>query len=493
MAPSPAPDWFRRLQAGDGALSVYLMGIGGAGLAPLACILQEQGFQVAGSDIRATPSTRGLAARGIRVNAVQTPDYLSGLPPERRPQVILQSSAVPDSNPEGRWARAAGIPCVNRAAFLPALLAERRVVAVAGTHGKTTTTAMLVQLLLGAGLDVGYVVGASLADLPAGRAGTHELFVIEADEYDGMFLGLDPYGAVVTSLEWDHPDCFPTEQACAEAFGAFLARVAPRGFVIYNRDHDRLRAWAETQAGSARRMEAFGYAAGAGWILQSAPRGGQHGRAAFALTSAADADAYSFRLPVHGRYNHANAAAAWLAACALGVPPRAAAQGLQAFQPVARRFQLRGERRGALVYDDYAHHPSAVRAVLEAARERFPQARLWAVFQPHTFSRTAALLDAFADAFAPADRVLILPTFAARETARAGQDGQALWRVVRHAHAAYCDGREAAWNLLAPRLGRNDVVVVMGAGDCYKLSSRLVEARAGDGRPRTAAETAPCA
>ena len=490
MKHSQVPDWFRRLQAGDAALSVYLMGIGGAGLAPLACILQEQGFQVAGSDLRASQATRGLAARGIRVNAVQTPDYLSSLPPERRPQVILHSSAVPDSNPEWRWARAAGIPCVNRAAFLPALLAERRVVAVAGTHGKTTTTAMLAQTLLGAGLDIGYVIGAPHADLPSGRAGTHDLFVIEADEYDGMFLGLDPYGAVVTSLEWDHPDCFPTEQACAEAFFAFLARVAPRGFVIYNRDHDRLRAWAETQAGSTRRMEAFGYAAGAGWTLQSAPVRG-HGQSAFALTSAADA--HSFRLPVHGRYNHANAAAAWLAARALGVPPRAAAQGLQDFKPVARRFQLRGACRGALVYDDYAHHPSAVRAVLEAARERFPRARLWAVFQPHTFSRTGALLDAFADAFAPADRVLILPTFAAREAARAGQDGHALWRVVRHARAAYCDGREAAWALLAPCLGRNDVVVVMGAGDCYELSNRLVDARAGDGRPRATSETDPCA
>ncbi len=461
--------WSRMLRDRDPSLHVYLMGIGGAGLSALACVLHEQGFRVSGSDMQASAVTARLEQQGIPVVQGQTEEHLARLVPTQRPHVVVYSSAIPDSNREWRQAMAMGLPLVNRATFLPALLAERQVVAVAGTHGKSTTTAMIVQMLLHARRDPGYIIGSAHARLPSGHAGSEPLFVIEADEYAGMFLGLHPHLAVVTAMDWDHPDCYPTPAAMQAAYAQFLAQVAEQGTIVYNRDDPNLQAWAAAQDPGDRRLSSFGQEAQADWRVQPVP--GQP--TAFRL-GCAEGQHHVVRLPIPGLYNQYNAAAAWLAVRAAGLSPGQATAGLETYTPLHRRFQIRGEFARITIVDDYAHHPRAVTAVLGAARRHKPAARLWAVFQPHTFSRTQALLAEFAVAFAAADRVIVMQAYAAREQPDAGLGGDALAQAIRHPHVTYCHTHAAALACVTQEAAAGDLVMVMGAGDCWRLSDMLI-------------------
>lgn len=465
--------WARRLRARDTSLHIYLMGIGGAGLAPLACIVQEMGFRVSGSDLHPGPTITALRARGIPVILEQTAQHLQSLASAQRPHVILYSSAVPETNPEWQQAGVLKIPRVSRATFLPALLAGRRVIAVAGTHGKSTTTAMTVHMLQAAGLDAGFVIGAAHPSLPSGRAGTHDIFVIEADEYGGMFLGLQPHIAIATSLDWDHPDWYPTEQDLCAAFAQFFGRVTADGVIIYNRDARHLQRWGDTGRPGTAQSLSFGQTPDADWILH--PAADCAGLSTFTLVSARDGTAYQMALSTHGRLNQLNATAAWLAASAAGVCPVQASRYLRTFEPLLRRFQFRGTGSGVDVFDDYAHHPNAVRATLQALRARAPHSRLWAVFQPHTYSRTRALLDSFAQAFDLADQVVIMPTYAAREQPQAGLGGRALAQALHHDRTVYCPSHQDTLDFLVRHTQPGDTVMVMGAGDCWQLSNRLME------------------
>ncbi len=458
----------------DPSLRVYIMGIGGAGLAPLAMVLQDMGIQVSGSELRSTASTMDLQERHIPVNIGQSAEHLQGLLEARRPHVVLHSSAVPETNPEWRQAASMGLPLVTRARFLPALLAERDVVAVAGTHGKSTTTSMLVQLLKAAGREPGYVVGASSHRLKAGQAGKEKLFIIEADEYDGMFLGLAPSGAVVTSVEWDHPDCYPTPGDLHLAFEAFLKQVDPQGFVIYNGDNEFLRTWQNSQTATSRAHISFGLAPERDWILL--PKEPDSLKAStFDFVSHNRSVKFSGKLPTAGVFNQFNAMAAWLAACQVGAKPEEAVNFLEGFQPIKRRYEYRGSPGGIHLVDDYAHHPSAVRHTLAMAKGQRGESQIWAVFQPHTYSRTAALIGEFAKSFEFADRVVILPTFAAREVPADGMDGWELFRALSHSAAIYCASFDAAFDLLRDEANPGDTVVVMGAGDCITLTNRMLE------------------
>ena len=224
--------WQDRLANRDQTLGVYLIGIGGAGLSAIATVLLEQGARVAGSDRQASAATQRLQELGARVVIGQAAENLTDLPPDTRPDVVLISSAVDGQNPERRAAEDLGIPVVKRSEFLPALLANRRVIAVAGAHGKTTTTAMIVHVLRSGGVDCGYIVGSDVPGYGNGAAGTAPEFVIEADEYDRMFLGLRPAVAVITNVEWDHPDCYPTPASFRRAFMQFTDGVDRDGLVI---------------------------------------------------------------------------------------------------------------------------------------------------------------------------------------------------------------------------------------------------------------------
>ncbi len=490
-----APPWARMLRARHPELQVYIMGIGGAGLAPLAMVLQDLGVQVSGSELRQSATTERLQARGMQVTMGQTPEYLRGLDVIRRPDVVLHSSAVPESNPELQQAAAMELPRVTRSEFLPALLAQRDVLAVAGTHGKSTTTSMLVQVLKALGREPGYIVGAISNQMEAGQAGSEKLFVIEADEYDGMFLGLTPMGAVVTSVDWDHPDCYPEPEDLHAAFASFLDRIRPGGFVIYNGDSPFLQAWLDTRQGAPLTPVSFGLEPERDWVVQPRNPNSIQG-STFDITARDGTARFAGRLQTAGVFNQCNATAAWLAACQVGAMPTETVRLLWRFQPIRRRYEHRGSPGGVHLFDDYAHHPTAVRQTLDMARSQLPHATLWAVFQPHTFSRTAALLPEFAVSFGAADRVVILPTFAAREAPADGKDGRHLYRALAHKAATYCESQDAAVALLQDELRPGDSVVVMGAGDCVALTTRLLatltETQLGPGKRKSAlAATAP--
>lgn len=465
--------WQARLRDQDTTLRIHLLGIGGAGLNAIAQVLHEQGFVVSGSDRQAGPTTQRLADRGLRIFTAQTAANLTELTKTERPDVVLISSAVAADNPERQAAEALGIPVVKRDDFLPVLLADRQLIAVAGAAGKSTTTAMIVTVLRDAGLDVGYIVGAELPGYGNAAAGQHSLFVVEADEYDHMFLSLRPTVAVVTNVVWDHPDCYPTPESFWQAFKQFVDSVPWNGLVITCAD----------DLGAERLYEARVTAPGPCWIT-------------YGLEDYADVQAYHLRnegeiqraellwwhapkgelvLQAPGAHNMRNALAALAVASYCDIPMRAAVASLAAFQGTGRRFEVKGEIGGVVVIDDYAHHPIKVRATLAAARSRYPTRRIWAILQPHTFSRTRHLLADLADAFVDADRVLVTDIYAAREVDDGSIHAHDIVAASVHPHMSYVGGLADTAERYLTQAQPGDVVVVMGAGDSTKLTELVLD------------------
>ena len=473
MAPnraSPA-DWRTRLAAGDVGLHVHLIGIGGAGLGPIALVLMELGMRVSGSDRQSNLRTQELADAGARIFDAQEAANLRG-PAAVLPDVVLISSAVDAANPERRAAEVAGLPVVKRAEFLPALLAGRRVIAVAGTHGKSTTTAMIVRTLRAAGIDAGYIIGTDLPGYGSAAAGSTPHFVIEADEYDHMFLGLVPAVAVITNVEWDHPDCFPTADAFYRAFADFVAGVQRDGLlIICSDDPGASRLYAERSAeGPSWLTYGFDLAADLNALNPVVlPDGGTRVDVAERGTPAA-----ALTLQVPGRHNVLNALAALAVAEHCGVSPAQARLSLAAFGGTKRRFEFKGEAAGIAVIDDYAHHPTEVQATLSAARGRYPERRIWAVLQPHTYSRTERMLDAMARSFADADRVLVTDIYAAREVEDGGVHASRLVAASPHPAMEYVGSLAAASARLAAAVEPGDVVITLGAGDGYRVGEELL-------------------
>jgi UDP-N-acetylmuramate--L-alanine ligase/UDP-N-acetylenolpyruvoylglucosamine reductase len=459
---------------------VHLIGIGGAGLSAIATVLLEQGYTVSGSDLRASPATERLAGRGAVVFIGHAAEHLGGA------EVVLVSSAVPEGNPEVAEARRRGIPVLKRAEWLGHMMAGKRGVAIAGTHGKTTTTAMIAMLLRDAGLDPTFIVGGDISQSGLNAAaGGGDAFVVEADEYDRTFLGLQPEIAVLTTVEWDHPDCYPTPDSMLAAFREFLDRVPPRGLVVACGDDPGVRSLLEDRPihpsrGNAGRLDSgpafqrYGLGEDNDWRainLESNARGGYD----FDVWRSDDAASIGrVSLAVPGIHNAKNALAALVVADRLGVSFGQAAASLARFAGVGRRFEIKGEVQGILVVDDYAHHPTEIRATLAAARARYPARAIWAVFQPHTYSRTRALLDDFAGAFADVDHVVLVDIFAAREADDGSISSRDILDHMRHPDATYVGDLAAAAGWLAGRLRPGDVLITLGAGDGYRVGEMLI-------------------
>ena len=465
--------WQERLQQRDPGLHIHLIGIGGAGLSAIATVLLEVGVRVSGSDREASARTARLADAGATVLIGQSAanlDPAAGL----HPDVVLISSAVAVDNPERAAAASQGIPVVKRDDFLPVLLATRRVVGVAGTHGKTTTTAMIVTALRGAGLDVGYIVGADIPGLGNAAAGSHPLFVIEADEYDYMFLGLQPAAAVITNVEWDHPDCYPTPASFRRAFMRFVDRVDRDGMVVTCADDEgaeKLRAFAGT-----RRAQWLTYGVAETADLRATDIAAAPGGGISATVHWWHAPAVRLDLQVPGTHNLENAMAALAIANWANVPMDTAAAALQAYTGSTRRFEVKGEAAGVIVIDDYAHHPTEIMATLAAARGRFPTRRIWAVFQPHTFSRTARMLYRMGDSFAKADRVIVTDIYAARETDDGTVSAAELVAASAHPDIRHIRRLADAADFLAENVAPGDVVITLGAGDVNTVGAMLLDA-----------------
>ncbi len=447
---------------------VHLIGIGGAGLSAIARVLMEQGAEISGSDQELSPVAEALARDGARISIGHRAENVAGA------DLVVISSAVSASNVEVLAAREAGIPVLKRPELLGQLMEDKLGVAVAGTHGKTTTTAMIASILLEAGRDPTFIVGGVIAGLETNaRAGRSHLFVIEADEYDRTFLSLRPATAVITNIEHDHPDCYPTFAEFRAAFEEFAALVPPDGLLVVCWDNPAARQLGEQRRRAGARVAFFGLGPGAEWRAEEIRPNFAGGLDFLATHEQQVLGLVRLRLP--GVHNASNAMAALAVTDFLGVPFRVARATLTEFRGVGRRFEIKGEAGGVTVVDDYAHHPTEIRATLLAARERFPQRVLWAVWQPHTFSRTKALLTEFAQAFGVADHVVILPIYASREVDTLGVRSADVVAAMHHPDARCAGSLEEALVWLGTEVRPGDVVLTLGAGDGYKVGEWLME------------------
>ncbi len=459
---------------------VHLIGIGGSGLSAIARLLLQRGEQVSGSDRQFSPSLPALEAAGSRLTIGHAPENVRGA------QVVVRSSAVADDNVEVQAALAAGVPVLKRAEFLSQFLTEYRVIAVAGTHGKTTTTAMIAWMLSALGKDPSYIIGSTSLNLgDNAHAGASDLFVIEADEYDRMFLGLSPYIAVVTNVEHDHPDCYPTAETFWQAFHEFAGRVQPNGVLLACRDDAGARRLLLQAVAEGVATRSYGLDQPAsldlpGYYAAQIEKNA-HGGFSFDVLSgngrlSKPAETTRVNLQVPGRHNVLNALATMGVAHLLDLPLADAAAALGDYRGAGRRFEVRGEAHGVLVIDDYAHHPTEIQATLAAARSRYPHRRLWAVWQPHTYSRVRALFADFVHAFADADAVLVTEIYAARESPPAdGFSAAQVAKAMAGKNVSFIPALSQAADFLVEQLRPGDVLVVMSAGDADRISTSVLE------------------
>ena len=444
----------------------HVVGIGGMGMSAVARLLLARGDVVSGSDRGPWPLAEALAASGARIFSSFDAGNVAGA------DVVIRSSAYGDTNVEVAAARARGMTVWKREDAWRDLAAGKRVVAVAGTHGKSTTTALVWTALRAGGLDPSLICGAVLRDLGTNAyAGSGDVLVIEADEYDRAFLALDPEVAIVLNVEHDHIDVFPSRADVEDAFAHFAAHVVPGGSLIACADDPGSSRIAATAGGAlpGRTVATFGTASSATYRVVEVVQG-PHG-VSFDL-SGPFGPTVPIALRLLGVHNVRNAAGALAAADALGVPATAAAKAFASFLGTGRRLEELGVAAGATVVDDYAHHPTEIRASIDAMRAR-TSGRLLVVFQPHTPSRLRAFFEDFAEALRTADEVVVAETFAsARESADERAGARALAARAGGSYAATADD---AARQLAERVRSGDLVLVLGAGDIRPAGERLLE------------------
>jgi len=454
---------------------IHFVGIGGSGLSAIAQVMVESGEVVSGSDQVLSPFAQALAARGVTVYQGHAAEQLNGA------ELVIISSAIPDDNPEVLAARARGIPVLKRADFLGRLMEGRLGVAVAGTHGKTTTTGLIAFLLDRAGLDPTFIVGGWLADFDTNaRAGHGRPFVIEADEYDRMFLGLKPTVAVVTNVEHDHPDCYPTLADMQEAFRAFVDLLPDDGLLVGCAHDAFVRALVEARRAAGKPAVLYGWqhlsAHDGDFRADSLQLNGAGGYDFLCVKGGQTLGLARNRLP--GEHNVLNSLAALAVADHLGVPFNDARNSLAEYRGAGRRFEVMDEQAGVTWVDDYAHHPTEIRATLAAARRRFAGRPLWAMFQPHTYSRTRALLADFAAAFEDADHVVIVDIYRSREAPDPSLSAGDIVRRMHHPDVRYLPGLDEAQVYLQEHMRSGDVLLTLGAGDGNTVGRGVMQALA---------------
>jgi UDP-N-acetylmuramate--alanine ligase len=446
---------------------LHFVGVGGAGMCGLAELLHGDGLEVSGCDQAASETTARLEALGIPVAIGHDPSHLE------RAQVVVISSAVAGENAEVAAARTRGVPVIRRAEMLGEISRLRWSIAVAGTHGKTTTTSLTGFVLTRAGLDPTVAVGGRVHFLGAhARLGRSEYLVCEADEFDRSFLALSPVLAVLTAIEAEHLDTYGTVEAMEEAFVTFANRVPFYGAVIACLDDGGVRRLLPRLS---RRLITYGTTPQADLVARAVKPTPEGTRCRVARHGA---ELGELTVPLAGRHNLLNALAALASALEVDIPFDTAAQAIATFTGVARRFERKGERDGVVLVDDYAHHPTEVAATLQAARQRFPDARLVLLFQPHLFSRTQAFAREFGEALLAADVVLVLPIYPARERPIPGVSAARVVDAARasgHRHVLAPSSFDEALALLADLLRPGDALFTMGAGDVVHLGERWLQ------------------
>ncbi|CAN5621920.1 UDP-N-acetylmuramate--L-alanine ligase [soil metagenome] len=444
--------------------TIHFVGIGGIGMSGLARLLQSAGYRVTGSDRAGSELTVHLQREGIEVEVGPSLERQV-----REAQVVIRTAAVLESNQAIAIALAVGIPVLKRSELLGGLAATRKCLGIAGTHGKSTTSAMLVSALIALGLEPSYAIGAVLHSTEANAAfGSGPYFVVEADEYDRSFLTLKPWRSIVTTIEYDHPDIFESEEVYDDAFLQFAQKTRSDGFMILRHDDAGSRRLLDQLPASLRgRSVTFGDAVGADWrVLANDDHWIVVDREGFPR---------EMHLRVPGLHNALNALAviATLSTMEIGADEAIAAVGT--YGGIGRRFEVKGTAAGVTIVDDYAHHPTEIAATIAAATRRFPDRRIWYVFQPHTFTRTASLRDAFAKAMALAEHRMVLDVYGAREQDD-GRVSEADLRLIAGRDGIRASDVYDASAQLLEVVKSGDVVLTMGAGDVTSLCPMLLAA-----------------
>lgn len=457
---------FRKIQ------HIHLVGIGGSGMSGIAEVLLTLGYKVTGSDTGYSDSIRRLEGMGGTVYIGHEESHIEGA------QVVVMSSAIANANPEIRAARAKVIPVIPRAEMLAELMRLKFGIAIAGAHGKTTTTSMVASILAEAGLDPTFVVGGKVNAMGThARLGRSDLLIAEADESDGSFLRLSPSVVVVTNMDREHLEHYGSMEKLQEAFLEFINKVPFYGAAILSADDHWIRG---LLPGVVKRFQTFGLSDFSGSLTPDLfatdiePKAlGVEFRAHYRGQKIGP-----FRIRIPGVHNVSNALAAICVALELDVPVDLIRSGLASFSGVERRFQIRGEKNGIVVVDDYGHHPTEVRATLAAARATWSR-RVVVVFQPHRYSRTKDLLEDFSRAFEQADLVYVLDIYAAGEEPIPGVTGQTLVEKIResgHPAVHWVNGDPNLNSRLQDELREGDVLLTLGAGDVWKIGKEFLEA-----------------
>ncbi|MEY4425507.1 MAG: hypothetical protein RJB56_1134 [Actinomycetota bacterium] len=456
------PDFTQQVPAELG--TVHFVGIGGSGMSGIARILLGMGHKVTGSDLRDTAAVAALRELGAKIFIGHDASHLGN------PDTVVVTSALWPTNPEYLLAKERGIPVIHRSQALAYLTSKRRVIAVAGAHGKTTSTGMIITGLLAMGEDPSFVNGGVIASLNASSAsGSGDLFVIEADESDGSFLHYDTAVALITNVDADHLDHYGSEEAFEAEFARF-ASGAKEFVAISSDDPGAVRV---SKLISGKRVISFGQDSKADVRLFDVDASGA--RVSFAIEY--QGQQFRAELNVPGEHNAINAAGAFAVLVGLGHDPAKSLAGIATFGGTERRFQLHGERRGVRVYDDFAHHPTEVSAAIKAARAVVGDGRLITVFQPHLYSRTRLMAKEFAEALSASDQVVVLDIYAAREDPEPGVTG-ALVSDAFHdlSQVHYVPLWQDVPAVAAKLASSGDFIMTMGCGDIYRMVPELLEA-----------------
>jgi len=446
---------------------IHFVGIGGIGMSGIAEVLLNLGYAVSGSDLQESEATQRLRALGAQLFVGHQQENLAA-----DPSVVVISTAVKYSNPEVLEARRRQIPVIPRAEMLAELMRMKFGIAVAGSHGKTTTTSLVAAVLSAAGLDPTMVIGGRLHMLGSNaKMGQGEMLVAEADESDGSFLLLSPTIAVVTNIDREHMEFHQSMEHLNESFLAFVNKVPFYGLAVLCLDDANVRGLLPKVK---KRFTTYGLSAEADFSAQDLEL-----KAAGAEFNVLHGGKALGKLHLHlpGRHSATNALAAVAVAHELEIPFAHVAQALDGFTGIHRRFEIKGEPRGILVIDDYGHHPTEIRATIGAIRDGWKRP-LTVIFQPHRYTRTHDLIDDFLTAFEGADRLVLTDIYAAGEDPIAGVSGEALYQAIKrkgHLDVEFVADKEQIVGQIAPKLAAGDVVLTLGAGDIYKIGAALVE------------------
>jgi UDP-N-acetylmuramate--alanine ligase len=455
---------------------VHFAAIGGAGMSGIARIMLARGVPVSGCDSAASAQLDELSALGAKVCVGHAAEHLDSA------DTLVVSSAIRPDNPELVRAGQLGMRVLHRAAALASVMAGRQSVAVAGTHGKTTTTSMITTVLRACGADPAYVIGGVLAETGLGAAeGGGPYFVAEADESDGSFLMLAPDVAIITSVEADHLDNYGSLGAIEAAFETFAARIVPGGLLVTCADDPgaaKVAGAVRAEAGGAGvpAIVTYGVSAGADYLVAGITSAGM--ATEFDLTPPGQGS-LRLRVEVPGRHNALNAAAAYATASELGFAAADIAAGLAGYRGARRRMELKGEADGVRVLDSYAHHPTELAADLSAARDVAAGGRVIVIFQPHLFSRTRFFAGEFGTALGQADEVFVLDVYAAREDPEPGVTGALVADAVPGGRAVFHQDQAGLPPAIADIAKPGDIVLTMGAGDVTRLGPLIIDALRG--------------